>query len=312
MAQNILSNIGSVSFHFFRKRPLAIVKNDDGDARFTAAEITQLGNLNLQALQNITTGIFELGRPYTPAGALPLAGLGGVCPEIGPSSQLSKPNNCLDCVKKNFLDCVFNHGLPQRQFTYRTLLGAGNPTGVKVQIGNNDIYIDCPGWRNFPELDNIRQQVEQVENLRDNPWIADCHFHVFLPDLRTNVRVGQSNKVELTLRFRRDGEKIQLKKMRERQKIEEEDTGSGAVKGKGRFDFIDEDKTYVSRDKRKQNQPRRGNRPRRGNNPRWGGRKKPRKNKSRKSMKKKSRKSRKSRKSMKKKSRKSRKLMKKN
>ena len=298
MAQNILSNISSLVFRFHRRQPLAIVKNEDNNHIFTPNEINQLG-LNLQNLQNITTGVFELG-----AGG----GAGGVCPEAGPYKQLSVRNNCLDCVKKNFLECVFNRGSNARRNTYRTLLGAGNPTGVNSQYNpaRNDIFINCPGWQNIPDLLNISQRIVATENDPDNPWIVDCHFHVFLPEMRGNVEVGQSNKVELTLRFRRDGDKIRIREMSERQKKksdageskEKNDTASGAAKGRGRFDFINDDKTYRPRAERQQKQ---------GNRGRWGG-KKTRKNKSRKSMKKKSRKSRKS---MKKKSRKSRKSMKK-
>ena len=65
--------------------------------------------------------------------------------------------------------------------------------------------------------------------------------------------------------------------MAERQKIksdtgeskEKNDTASGAAKGPGRFDFINDDKTYRSRAERQQKQ---------GNRKRWGG-KKTRKNK---------------------------------
>jgi hypothetical protein len=303
MAQNILSDIGSLVFRFYRKRPLAIVKNEDTDHTFTQNEIRQLGNLTLPDLQNITTGVFELGGPYNPTGFLPVAGVGGVCAEVGPWSQLSRQNNCLDCVKKNFLDCVFDRGTPERQLRYRTLLGAGDQTGVNVQRpSDNEILIDCPGWRNIPDLVNIRDQVYAVENLPDNPWIVDCHFHVFFPVSVGNVEVGQSNKVELTFRFKRDTEEMRLREMGERREIKaagkskgKDDTGSGSVKGRGRFDFINDDATYVPHAKRKQYPPRRGNKSR------WGkGGKKTRKNKSRKSMKKKSRKSRKS---MKKKSR---------
>ena len=292
MAQNILSNISSLVFRFHRRQPLAIVKNEDTNTRFTPAQINSLGNLNLQRLQNITTGVFELGRPNSPT----QAGAGGVCPEAGPYRQLSVRNNCLDCVKKNFLECVFNLGSPARNNIYRTLLGAGNPTGVNSQYNpaRNDIFINCPGWQAIPDLLNISQQVVATDNDPTNPWTVECHFHVFLPDIVGNVEVGQSNKVELTLRFRRDAEPIRLREMRERQKIsgekqkENDDTGKGAVKGKGRFDSLKDD-GYIPRGQRKQNQQRRGNKSR------WGkGGKKTRKNKSRKSMKKKSRKSRKS------------------
>ena len=305
MAQNILSNISSLVFRFHRRQPLAIVKNEDTNTRFTPAQINSLGNLNLQRLQNITTGVFELGRPNPPA----QAGVGGVCPEVGLYKQLSVRNNCLDCVKKNFLECVFNRGSNARNGIYRALLRAGNPTAVTVQDnrpGRNDIFIDCPDWHQIAELLNISQQVVATDNDPTNPWRVECHFHVFLPDRTGNIEVGQSNKVELTLRFRRDGAKIQKRKMAERRKIksdvgeskEKNDTASGAAKGRGRFDFINDDKTYRPRAERQQKQ---------GNRGRWGG-KKTRKNKSRQSMKKKSRKSRKS---MKKKSRKSRKSMKK-
>ena len=296
MAQNILPNIGSLVFRFHRRQPLAIVKNEDTNTRFTPAQINSLGSLNLQNLQNITTGVFELGTPNPPT----QAGVGGVCPEAGNSRQLSVRNNCLDCVKKNFLECVFNLGSPARNNIYRTLLGAGNPTGVNSQYNpaKNDIFINCPGWQDIPDLLNISQQVVATDNQNGNPWRVECHFHVFLPDRTGNIEVGQSNKVELTLRFRRNAKPIRLREMRERQKIkkdekkENDDTGSGAAKGRGRWDFTNDDKTYRSRAERQQKQ---------GNRRRWGG-KKTKKNKSRKSMKKKSRKLRKS---MKKKSRKS-------
>ena len=300
MAQNILSNISSLVFRFHRRQPLAVVRNEDNNHIFTPNEINQLG-LNLQNLQNITTGVFELGRP---GGGF--AGAGGVCPEAGNSRQLSVRNNCLDCVKKNFLDCVFNHGPPVRRNIYRTLLGAGNPTGVNSQYNpaRNDIFINCPGWQAIPDLLNISQQVVATDNQNGNPWIVECHFHVFLPDIVGNVEVGQSNKVELTLRFRRDGAKIRLREMAERKKIK-----SDAGESKEKDDTASGTETLSWRNAPpkgyKQQNKRTGRR--QGNRRRWGG-KKTRKNKSRQSMKKKSRKSRKS---MKKKSRKSRKSMKK-
>ena len=183
------NDLHKLSFHFGTRPgnlPNSWALNDA-----TMVEINNLATLGTTQndLDIIGDGIFEIGA---------------VC---NPWNDIKNHRcNCIDCIKKNFLHCIFNNGSDVRQNNYMTLTNAGNPTFYNNAVPNGtNMYLNCAGWQEIPQLLALRNGVvARIPALPGKPWRVECHFHIFLIGNNPNTKAARANDVQLTFRMLRD------------------------------------------------------------------------------------------------------------